>query len=304
MQLWNTLEANSKPTAQFTVKCGINQGDALSSPVVLQSPWIPLARSSQSGYRYYIDFIKLHARNKRDLDSLIHITRIYSNDIGMSFGPEKCGQMVSKNGKMIRMEGAELLERSAVGVQVSYKFLGIPQANVSHEEAVRKSAPAKYLHRVRQVLKRLLNGKNKVWGINMYALTVIRYLAVLISWPKEKKMLLISRWEGSLQCRASERLQDETNEIQLNIRKMTPKMNFQAPTWHVPPSDRRRGWYQDIIPVAGIGWIERQDRSIIHGSTRVGTSGIQYKINGGGGLPQQTGPLAGCTKMLLGRSST
>ncbi|GLD52448.1 uncharacterized protein AKAME5_000535400 [Lates japonicus] len=64
-------------------------------------------------------------------------------------------QIITKIGKMISTEGAELLEGSN-------KYLGILQAHGSHEEVARKSATAKYLHRIRQVLKSQLNGKNKV----------------------------------------------------------------------------------------------------------------------------------------------
>ncbi len=128
--------------------------------------------------------MKLYAKNEQDIDSLIHITRIYSNN--MSFGPEKCGQMVSKRGKMIRTEGVELPEGSTADVQDSYKYLGIPQANGNHEEATRKSATTKYLHRVRQVLKSWLNGRNNIQAINTYALPVIRHPTGTISWPNEE----------------------------------------------------------------------------------------------------------------------
>ena len=43
-----------------------------------------------------MDDIKLYAKNERDIDSLIHLTRIYSNDIRMTFGLDKCGRMVQK----------------------------------------------------------------------------------------------------------------------------------------------------------------------------------------------------------------
>ena len=42
----------------------------------------------------YMDDIKMYAKNEQDIDILIHINRIYSNDIGMSFGLDKYGRMV------------------------------------------------------------------------------------------------------------------------------------------------------------------------------------------------------------------
>lgn len=37
-----------------------------------------------------MNYIKLYDRRDQDIDSLIHTNRIYNNNIGMSFGLEKC----------------------------------------------------------------------------------------------------------------------------------------------------------------------------------------------------------------------
>ncbi|KAF7650746.1 hypothetical protein LDENG_00121320 [Lucifuga dentata] len=94
--------------------------------------------------------------------------------------------MVTKRGKVVRTEGVELPEGRIADIQDSYKYLGIPQDNGSHDEDARRSATAKYLQRVRQVLRSQLNGRNKIQAINMYALPVIRYPAGIISWPQEE----------------------------------------------------------------------------------------------------------------------
>ena len=47
----------------------------------------------------YMDDIKLFAKNKKELETLIHAVRIYSQDIGMGFGIEKCAMLVMKSGK-------------------------------------------------------------------------------------------------------------------------------------------------------------------------------------------------------------
>lgn len=65
----------------------------------------------------------------------------------------------------------------------SFKYLG---TNGNHEETARKSAMAKTLHRVGQVRKRLLNGKNKVRAINMHILSVTRHLVGTIRWQKQE----------------------------------------------------------------------------------------------------------------------
>ena len=45
----------------------------------------------------YMDDIKLFAKNEKELETLIHTIRIYSQDIGMEFGIEKCVLLVMKN---------------------------------------------------------------------------------------------------------------------------------------------------------------------------------------------------------------
>ena len=47
----------------------------------------------------YMDDIKLFAKNEKELETLIHAVRIYSQDIGMKFGIDKCAMHVMKRGK-------------------------------------------------------------------------------------------------------------------------------------------------------------------------------------------------------------
>ena len=46
-----------------------------------------------------MDEIKLSAKNEKELETLIHSIRIYSQDIGMKLGIEKCSLLVIKSGK-------------------------------------------------------------------------------------------------------------------------------------------------------------------------------------------------------------
>lgn len=54
----------------------------------------------------------------------------------------------------------------------------------NHEEAARKSATAKYLCRVRPVLKCQLNGKKKIRAINTYACIHERSRSKSGGWPQ------------------------------------------------------------------------------------------------------------------------
>ena len=60
-----------------------------------------------------MDDIKLFAKNEKELETLLHIVRIYSQDIGMEFGIEKCAVLVMKTGKH-PTDGMELPSRDKI----------------------------------------------------------------------------------------------------------------------------------------------------------------------------------------------
>ena len=98
--------------AETNIQRGIFQGDALS-------PWLfiiamvihnHILRKYTAGYKLsrsqekinhlmYMHDIKSFAKNEKGLETLIHAVRIYSQDIGMEFGIEKCAMLVMKSGK-------------------------------------------------------------------------------------------------------------------------------------------------------------------------------------------------------------
>ena len=55
-----------------------------------------------------MDDIKLSAKNEKELETLIHAVRIYSQDIEMEFGMEKCAMLVMNSGKRHMTDGMEL----------------------------------------------------------------------------------------------------------------------------------------------------------------------------------------------------
>ena len=56
----------------------------------------------------YTDDIKLFVKNEKELETLVHAVRIYSQGIGMEFGIEKCAMLVMKSGKRHLTDGMEL----------------------------------------------------------------------------------------------------------------------------------------------------------------------------------------------------
>ena len=62
----------------------------------------------------YMDDTKLFAKNEKELETFIPAVRIYSQDIGMEFGIEKCAMLVMKSGKRHMTDGMELLNQDKI----------------------------------------------------------------------------------------------------------------------------------------------------------------------------------------------
>ena len=118
MKTWRVeLITGGRRLAEAKIQRGIFQGDALSPLlfIIAMMPLNHILRKCTAGYKLsrsqekvnhlmYMDDIKLFAKNEKELETLIHTVRIYSRDIGMEFGIEKCAMLVMKSGKRQLME--------------------------------------------------------------------------------------------------------------------------------------------------------------------------------------------------------
>ena len=55
-----------------------------------------------------MDDLKLYSENEKGLHHLVQIVRVFSEDIGMEFGIEKCVMLVMEKGKIVKSGGIEL----------------------------------------------------------------------------------------------------------------------------------------------------------------------------------------------------
>ena len=119
MKTWRVdLTAGGRSIAETKIQRGIFQGDALS-PLLLIIAMMPLnhiLRKCAAGYKLtrsqekinhlmYMDDFKLFAKNEKEMETLIYAVRMYSQDIGMEFGIEKCAMLVMKSGKRHMTDG-------------------------------------------------------------------------------------------------------------------------------------------------------------------------------------------------------
>ena len=103
------------------IKQGTFQGDSLS-PSVLVLALIPLSlilRKAKAAYEFseskekinhllFMDDLKLYRQSEKGLDLLVQAVPVFSEDIGMEFGTEKCATLVMKKGKIVKSVGIGL----------------------------------------------------------------------------------------------------------------------------------------------------------------------------------------------------
>ena len=206
MQNWKTvLTANGETLGEVDIKRGIFQGDSLS-PLLFIIAMIPLTmklRREKLGYRFgsegkrlnhllFMDDLKLYGTTKKDLEKLLEAVRVFSRDIRMEFGLDKCAVLVIKKGQKVECQGIELPDGQQIKEvdENGYKYLGVLEgANIKTremKEAVRKE----YLRRVKLVARSRLYAGNIVRAVNVWAVSVVRYTAGVLEWSdKELKAM-------------------------------------------------------------------------------------------------------------------
>ena len=134
------LCARSSKLGKVDIKQDIFQEDSLS-PLVFVLALIPLSwilRKAKEAYEFsgskekinhlfYMDDLKLYSLSEKELDLLFQTICIFSKDIGMEFGIEKCAMLVIEKGKSLKSVGIELPDGKVIkSLQEGegYKYLG------------------------------------------------------------------------------------------------------------------------------------------------------------------------------------
>ena len=171
MKAWRVdLTCNNQSLGGVDIKRGIFQDDSLS-PLLFVLCLIPLTvimHKSESAYQF--------SSNKE---------KIFSDDIGMEFGIDKCAKLVLKRGEItkfdeISLSDGRVMKRLIEGA--GYKYLGILQVDQIRYTEMKKKVKAEYLRRVRKVLETKLNGGYIIKGINTWAVSLLRYSATFTDW--------------------------------------------------------------------------------------------------------------------------
>ena len=149
-----------------------------------------LSRSQEKvNHLMYMDDIKLFAKNEKELEFLIHIVRIYSQDIGMEFGIEKYALLAMKSGKRHLTDGIELPNQDKITTLAkneTYKYLGILEADSIKQVEMKNKIQKEYLRRTRKLLETKLNSRNLIKGINTWAVPLVRYSGPFLKWTRDE----------------------------------------------------------------------------------------------------------------------
>ena len=134
-----------------------------------------------------MDDVKVVGKNENQWDILINTVRLFTEDIIMNFGLDKCAVLIMRRGKVISMEGVTLPNgemMKALDKDSGYKYLGILEADeIKHNEMTRNIG-VEYIRRVRKILRSKLSGAKIIATINARAVSVIRYGAGIVDWTR------------------------------------------------------------------------------------------------------------------------
>ena len=137
----------------------------------------------------YMDDIELFTKNEKEQETLIHTVRIYSQDIGMEYGIEKCAILVMKSDKRHLTDGMELSNQHKIktlGEKETYKYLGIFGTDTIKQAGMKEKIEEEYPRRTRKLLKTKLSSRKLIKGINTCAAPLVRYSGSFLKWTREE----------------------------------------------------------------------------------------------------------------------
>ena len=143
-------------SSPIQINCGIFQGDSLS-PLLFCLALIPLSHmlnKTEYGYNvldgsvnhlFYMDDLKLYGKDDNQIEGLLGTVKIFSDDIGMEFGLDKCAKVTFKKGRLVKTNSINLDIQTKIQELEpgdTYKYIGVSEGEgIQHskmKEKIRK----------------------------------------------------------------------------------------------------------------------------------------------------------------------
>ena len=139
----------------------------------------PGNRVVKQTHSLFVDDLKVYQESHEALEIVNEIIVQASHYTGACYGVSKCAEIISKNGKMARGEGLQVLEERMKTMdpdkKETYKFLGIEQADDICTKTVFKRVKEEVLKRMKIIINTELNDANLIKAINMKVIPVAAY---------------------------------------------------------------------------------------------------------------------------------
>ena len=157
------------------------QGD-LFSPLLFAMAVIPftmILRQVNAGYRFsgsrekvnhflFMDDLKLYDSCDEELESVVGVVKMFSDNVGMKYGFDMCGVLVvekdvKKKCEEIELPGGEMIREIN---ENGYKYLGVLEAENILEKEMKEKLKSEYFRHVKLLSRSKFYGGKAIKGIN------------------------------------------------------------------------------------------------------------------------------------------
>ena len=151
---------------------------------------------NRTGYRYktgkksinnlfYMDDLKLFAKNDHELEGLLQTAKKFSDDICMKFGLEKCAKATFLKGRLEKSTSIELVNSTKIkelAQEEVHRYLGVNESNRIQHAIMKEKIRKEWYRRVQAILKKELNSANRIQAINTLAIPAVTYSSNISNW--------------------------------------------------------------------------------------------------------------------------
>ena len=123
----------------------------------------------------YMDDLKLTAKSEEELQKQIQTIKIFSDDIHMEFGLEKCAKFAFKRGKLVHWQNLVIdINREIQELEQgkTYRYIGIEESEGIQHQQMKEMLKQEYSRRLSIIMKCELNPRNKITAIGALAVRV------------------------------------------------------------------------------------------------------------------------------------